>query len=400
MATSIARTFRTALRRFENVADSVSYVDDIKTAARNVEIPNSIGDMFENINYQVIDNRLTGNGVKLHSVEPYLRRGELRKFAQSIRSSAVITSADELAFTRSLGNNIPDLKVRELDENIISARRSNPDLDVVATSGEELYNKLTPTARTKLERAVNIIKSTAITTGTVAGVFAVLTVGEDLYQTIVDATNTRKGCYLVRSLNGETTSCKIYKRSCGNLSNDTSNVCEPQQIPVELGGNVALFLMNAINNNTLSIEIGELLQLSAPLSSLNIQTVLTNPELVDKVIENYEEQIQEESINYCIQVTQIEGGIVPPCRACNPAASVNSTQYIDTSTLADNYTLKCVQDISVLSTLVDLATGVGVKIFDTLGALFPHLRTIAIVIIVIIVLLIIASFAFKKKPVS
>ena len=391
---SLTSAIRRSLRSFENLTEAANYINDIKTVARQIDVP-AVGSLFENLTYAIDNNRLTANGIKLHSVENLLRRGELIKFADTLNSTVVIRATDQVGFIRSLGNNLPDLKIREFDDNLVVARRTTPELDVNASSGIELYNKLTPSGRSSFERAMTTIKNTA-KAGLAVGVFVSFSVlAANLYQTVVDATEAKKGCYLLRTLNNVTTSCKINNRSCLNLQSTTKS-CTPQEIPDVLSYNIAIFLMYAVNVTNLASEIGILLSLGGPLANNNIQIVLNNADSVKTINTQYKDKIKEIT-DPCITTLEVEGGILPPCRACNPTANATSTEYVDTSVLADNITLQCVRDVSILSTLVDVATGMGVQIFDTLGGLFPYFRTIAIVVIIIIVLVIIASFVFKKK---
>lgn len=394
MSLAFLKNYRKSLKPFSKISDTVNVVNDLKLAAKNTEIP-SIHNMFDKVEFTLKDNQLAANGVKLNSVEFLLRRGELQQLFDILNLKIKVRAVDQIGFIKSLGDNIPDLKIKKLDDKINIAKQSNSDIDINAATGKELKEKLTKKSRSKLDRIGNLIKRVAGASPVVAGLFATMKIGGDFYDNLVDSTNKNKGCFLIRSVNGVANSCKLYNRSCEHKTKDTSNACDDRHMPIELSFNVALFLMNALNNENKSNEIGKLLNLNGPLTTLNIQSVLDNYEKYDQVISNYLKEFKNIP-NPCMQMNEIEFGIVPACRSCNPSADINSTEYVDTSMIATNITIQCIQRGSIIHTLVDIASGMGIEIFNAVGSIFPNGKKIAIVIFLFIILFICISIILKS----
>lgn len=404
MSLKFIKNFRSSMRKFTNVAEATVHINNLKLSAKNIEIP-SISRMFDDAKFRVADNHIvTSNGTKLNSIERLLRRGELRKLGNILGLKTVVRSSDELAFMKTISNNIPDVKVRQLDDMVLSAKRTHPDLDIHTSlnsksktklTGKELHDKLSPKTRTKLEKAFKIIKFGAKSAPYAVGTFGILALSGNLYQNLIDANDASKGCYLLRTINGKTISCKIYNRSCLNQTRDTQNSCTNDQFPTAIPFNVALFLMNSLDNTTKAKEIGIFLNLDEKILNINnINSVLNNMEQVHLIISKFNTEFITIA-NPCIELSQIEGGIVPACRACNPSANINSTEYVDISDLAENYTLQCIQNVPLIHTLIDVASNLGVKVFDTLNNMFPWVKKFIIIIIAFIILLVTIAITIK-----
>lgn len=398
---TLTGAIRRALKRFRTADEAISAIDDIKINARNVNI-NPITDMFENLNYNVVNTRLTANGFPLNELESLVRRGEIIQFGRNVNSSAVIRASDQTGFVRTL-RDIPDVRLKQLDDKIAATRLVNPDLDIMAPNGQQLYNNMTPLARSKFESAMNKIKAAAGPTLIVAGVVGIIIIGVDFYQSIVEATENRRGCFLIREINNQTTSCKIMARSC-NPASDTTNSC--QTIPSELKYNTTLFLMSIVGTPT-ATTVGNLLSIGGPVTNVNIPQIIANADDFELARDYYYNTSTVTITNPCsYQVVGVEGNIVPLCRACVPSANINSTEYVDNSDLADNYTLQCVATTSILDTLVDVGVGLGLDLFNLLGSFsgnlsgnIPLLSGILIFIFILIIGVVV-FFRFGKNKKS
>ena len=402
------KSFRKSLKPVKSATDAVDKIQFLKTAAKVSDIP-TIANIFDDVDlkYAVKNHRLSANGINLSSIEPILRRGELSKVVSLLNIKASVRMVDQVGFIKSIGKDIPDIKIKEFSDSLKLAKKINPELDIPASSVKELKSKLSVKGNKVLSNALSLIKASAGATLAVSGVFAVLKIGGDLYENLIDATNKRKGCYLLRTINGVTSSCKINNRSCTDKSLDTENLCSPNLIPESLSFNVALFLLNAINDDDkeLSIHIVNTLKIANfkkpftddELTTENIDQIISDKNKYMLIINTYSQNFKDVSEPCSLKSNKIEQGIIPPCRACNPSADINSTEYVDTSELAVNITLQCQQNSTILETLVDVATGMGVKIFDTLTGAFPNAKKIFYFLIIFIVLIISCSFIFKNK---
>ena len=83
------------------------------------------------------------------------------------------------------------------------------------------------------------------------------------------------------------------------------------------------------------------------------------------------------------------------CVACNPSATTNSELYLDDSELAENYTLQCVTDSTILETLVDVATNMGIDLFDATSGSRGKVNLIFSVVFGILLLILFISLGLR-----
>lgn len=397
----LTKAIRNALKPFRDANEIIGPVNSIKTAAKSVG--NVVGNIFENFKYTLQKNVLHVNNVGLNTVEHLLRRGELIKFARITNSNVVVKAIDERGFRATLSN-IPDMKLRQLDESIGTARRVQPNLDVPVrkTDGsvktaEELAASMTPAARKTFEGAMSKIKAAAGASLVVGGVFVAFQFGSDFYKTIIEATENRRGCFLIRTIDGKTVGCKLPSRTCGTPSQDQTNYCQTN--PENVLYNPALYLIAAIKDSTINTELSELL--GTDIDETAIPGILGNTEKFQLLKDKYYNDRPELKDICRTSIVGLENNTVPNCRACTPAADVNSTEYVDISNLADNYTLQCVHTVSMLDTLIDAANSLGVKLFSNLNPFSDSLmKNIWILVMIFVALLAIGLVAFFGSKLS
>lgn len=399
---SLSAALRKGLKAFRGVEQPDIYTRAIKDAAANAPV-RGIGDIFNNAPMSVIDNRLHINNVPMNRIENFLRRSELRKFADSISSTVRFTAADERAFARTL-THLPDPKLKNLDDAISSAKISHPELHKSATTGDELRQVLTPAAKTKFENAFNKIKAAAAGSLVVAGTFAVLDLAKNMYDAAVETAEKRKGCHLVREANNNTYTCKLSNRSCVNQNSDKP--CPQDNVDLPSASNLynptLMLLWAALKDETLASKLRGLFTPPIEITPENMGLIVNNSERFE-ILQNFYNDERPLISNICeLQATQVENGVVPFCRACMPSADQTNTQFVEVSELAENYTFVCITTASVLESFIDIGEKLGLNLFGNVAGFSGDLSGnfkygfIALIVIFISVLVYAIFSRFKK----
>jgi hypothetical protein len=373
----------------------------MRVASRGGGNPSSVGDIFETATFRLGDDgRLLMNNAPLSEVQVLLRRGELGSFARRVDSTVPITSSAEAGFRATLVG-IPDTVFRQIDETAAIQRLRHPDLDIFVNPNmtpTELANSMTPAARSTFEGAMRKITAFAGTSLSVFGVVALIAIGIDFYQAIIDATLNKRGCFLVRIVGSELTSCRLIERTCWTplMSNCEINARPP------LPFNTTIMLISALRteNSQLAADLGVALGLQGPLTNSNVSQVMSDNGLFT-LAEIYFDENAPELLGICDTNSQIEGGIQPLCRACETTAGRDSSQYINTSELADNFSLQCVPTGSILDTLVDIGIGIGVDLLSPFGkisgSISENFFVIMIIVIIAVVVVVVISIIAKSS---
>lgn len=400
----MASSFARALRQVPKSIDPPSvntHATALRTAARTQGNPSVLGDIFDSATFGV--NTRNGGGLTMGSgnipiedVARTLRRGELRNFAGMVGGGTVSPNA-EAAFRATLRAE-PENIIRNLDDSIAVNRVRHPDLDVRVndnSTGESLRNSMTPEGRVKFENAMNKLRALVGTTGTAFGVFAVIVLSLDFYQSMVDATLNRRGCfYAVR--NGNTvTSCRLLARTCWE-PNSTAPLCPDSP---NLKYNIAIMLNQSLNDNTLRNTLETLI--GTAITTNSITDILTTDASVRTLITYYNEN-SVTITNPCAAAPQLEQSI-QLCRACESSANLTSLLHFDDSELPDNATLVCVPTGSVLETLIDVGFGLGVDLVQGVGdklsnSVSGNLWFIMLFLIILVVIVAVVRLFKSDKP--
>lgn len=383
--------FRKGIKRFGKSAELDNVVSEIKLNKSGIK---SIDDVFENLPTSNIDNEISVNGTKLRSVEPDLRIGNIRKALDDMKISSTVTSSDESALKNILKKEVPDFQVNDLTTKIDSAKAVHSDLNVKsATDGNALKESLTPSAQAKVTSAWSKIKTAAGTAGIAAGIIAAIVIGEDLWESINTATKERNGCFVTKIVNGKTTGCKLLNRSC---EYQQGTPCDTS-IASTINFNINLLLKHAIaNDSTLLSKINTDTGLS--ITSDNVDTVLNSSDNVTKLVEWYDTNKSNTTLaaDLCALIGQ-----TTLCLACDPTATANSVNYVDASDLAENCSLKCIADSSLLETLVDVTTGMGLDVFEDVKSAISgdfDIKKYGIIIVAIIAIIIVVFLVIRFLP--
>lgn len=213
---------------------------------------------------------------------------------------------------------------------------------------------------------------------------------------IAKATEARKGCFMITTISGKSTSCKIASYSCE--SGKTGNFCSN----VGAYYNTTLCLMAAADlpdTDQRKIELCTGFNVSPSELKKKLASVIDSQfATASSIITNMQADPKKRiTPNICTIVhPDIEGGKIPSCRMCSPTDNPVSTTYIDATQYGENITFQCVDKPSILDTISDVVVTTGKDIWQGVsGGLGSALRILLIVLGVFLGLLVILGLGVK-----
>jgi len=356
---------------FSTTPSTTAAITNLKANKINIR---PIDSVFELMNYQNVNNDIKVNGKFFREQQLNFRAGNVRQAFRELGVLNNVRAVDESALKSNIRTISPDIDIGKYKDNLSQAKIRHGDLDVTARTGAELEAKLSPASKIKFN---NAMKKLIIGSATVAGIFLIYEVTSSIYDGMVEATNRRNGCFVTSKVNGRTTSCKLTSRSCNTEA--TTSACQ----------NDGDLVAKAIETQT-----------NIKVKDSTISELFSVPENVDKLTEFLKETYKtgNEPWTYCPDIKQAR------CTACDPSAQVSTIDYVDTSPIAPNATLTCIQNTTILEGLIDLSTGLGIKIFDAIsdsvsqnsGSL-SNGYAIAIIVIILLIIVGVSIFLQLKK---
>lgn len=360
---------------------------------------------MKKIEFKYVNGSAVVNSSPWRTYVPDMRTGKIRKAFDKMKVTTDIKPRDEAAFKKLLSNDLPDIKVDLMETNIAAAKPSNPGLDIPpAKDGAALKESLSPSDQMKVEITMEKFKKYA-TGGVVAGVIGVILYGGiSLYEDLNRAAKERNGCFIVEYALGTTKGCKINPRSCD--LQEGSNSCQNNKI----NANIYTFMYDVVDRNDTQLMAKIKAECGIELSDKSsVVAVLNSSDKTITMVEWYKKNItpDAEIYNPCDVAKKVNNNVdIKGCIACDSSQPPNSSRYVDDSDLATNLQIKCITNSTILDALVDVATGLGITIFervsDSATSASGSLSNQWFVYIIVIVLIVIISFSvylqfFKKS---
>lgn len=327
------------------------------------------------------------------AINRILRQGDLKKLIAVSKQNIPVTAADVSAFKKLVGNT-PELGLKNVDDVATVAKRERPHLNATL----ETLDKIPDTARRDLKKVESNLYKHFKEGTTVALTIGVATVGVNW---ISEATRTRKGCFMLTTLDGRTTSCKVAAYTCSTGDADKGNRCTGATDYY----NTTLVLMHLVSlpdadPNKIAIATAT----GIPVNELNAKLAIiidNHYPAVAAAIKNMGDQ-RPKTFSICgITNDAVEGGVVPSCRMCDPTANPVSTAFIDPEQYADNITFQCVTNPSVLDTVSDAIVSTGHNLWDGVitgaSGAFKQIGILAVIILVVLVLVTFIARTLTKK---
>lgn len=379
-------------------------VNQLKAA--KCDVP-SIDSVFENLPFTKVNDEIHINDARFRDLEVKFRKGEIKSALDDANISNTIPVADEAALRKTIKAEAPDIDVQELNKKIDTAKKYHEDLNVTAKDGAELESKLSAPSKEKAKSMYSKIVAGIAIGGTATGLFTALIVTGEVFEDIANANNSRNGCFLVYK-NTETVACKLPSRSCGYGSNGAVP-CSSENVE-KTKYNIYLMVHNIFQQND-EASIAEMKDAGIILGTDNEDPSTYSPDVtletqdnVGKLIEYYNEKYP--SITDVLFDPCAVSGITEGCVSCNTTASTNSVEYATTELLDGNLTYMCIEDSTVIDTLTDIATTLGVDLFtasgDSLSGSFQGNFFLSVIIVLVLVFAIALAIKFipKKKGVE
>lgn len=396
-----ARAFLEAITRgasvfVKDLDETATVISGIKNARTGINEIDAIWSELP-IEHSAVDLDLEINGVKFRDLIGDLRVGEINSVLERASIGQTVSAADEAALKNALRPLIPDFEFNDIAAKYRTIAKYHADLDVkAADSGNALKQQLSLASQKKVESTWSKIKKTAGKSAVAFGVTSACVLSGDMWSALNDATKARNGCFLISKLDGKAASgCKLTPRSCGGSKN-ALGACRKN---LQLRYNVRLMLLDALANNVTDVKkIVRHLTGKDLKSKADIDTVLSsgNGEHI-ATLENYYNSSGGEITSEPCQLA----GDAPPrtCISCDPSALPTSFDFVDSKGLAANMTLKCVTDSTLLKTLVDLTTSLGIEAFDDakagISGNLDWLKKYSIMAVIVVVLAAIVTIALK-----
>lgn len=321
------------------------------------------------------------------AVHRFVREANIDALARAAGANVVITSTERSAFRATMVDT-PERALRDVGEAAATSAARRPHLNVTAeqianlsTTGKRDYSKITQNLFKYFKKGTFI----ALTLGSVY-------VGVDW---IAKATERRKGCFMLTTIDNKTTSCKVAAYSCIGAI-EGSDMCRSISSKYY---NVTLVLMHIAADlpDTDQRKIDVAKAAGVAVSELNAKlgnVIDTKFAEVSAVIEQMGDENRPTNFKICeITHPNVEGGKVPPCRMCSPSDNPTSTTFIDSNLYGDNITFQCSVSPSIIDTIDDAIITTGKNLWEGVtGALAPLRKWLVwgAVIVVVILFLVLA----------
>jgi hypothetical protein len=316
-----------------------------------------------------------------------IKSGDLDAMLKDLDTNVVATASEREAFGKTVELN-PDKEFKQLDEEITKNKATHGDLAVADET------KMSTETKEKIKKAESKLKTGAKYALIIGGIIGGI-------GWLKSAVKKRDGCWMVSTINGQTTSCKVQSYSCASSSTDSDSACQELAYTNSV---LQLMAISALDDND-SIKTKFLADsgLTADdIKSESLGAILTDKTKSANYIKGIKAMASPLKVDICkISNSSIEGGVIPACRMCDIGASPTSTAYIDPTQFASNISFKCVTGSTYLDVLTDVAKSTGLDLLGSSSNMSGNLGSIfkwgAIIVIIILVLLIVFKFIGGRK---
>lgn len=382
-------SFVKSLKNFIGIGKNA---DNLVTSLKNVDSGiKSLDDALRDLPVtKSSTGHLTVAGEPLGSINKVLREGDLVEIVRLSGKQIPITAIEKANFKTAVAE-FPEKAIRDVLDNADVTKIKYPQLNVNIDNINLLPDSAKQIAA-KVES--NLGKYFKV------GAFVTLFVGGIVVSKIwlEKATLDRKGCWMLRTVNGKTSSCKVVDYSC-NASN-TTMACT-----VSLSYyNVTLTLMKICTLDDTNVDKVEISKLTGiAVNEMNDKLATLIDQHFEKISTYIDGMSTKPVVDVCkITHPSIEDGTIPNCRLCVPSANPTSTRYIDPTQYADNVTFECVDQPTIIDTIADIVVSTGKNLWDGVtgslsGVLKPILIAVGVILVLIIIISIITRFMPKKK---
>lgn len=321
-------------------------------------------------------------------VNKVMREGNLSEIVKMSGKNIPVSKIESASF-KSLVADTPEKAFKDVTDLATANKKSFPHLDLKEA---DLGNMSKSAAKDVKKVESNLYKYFKTGTKIVLTV-GVVYVGVDW---LIKTNEKRKGCFMLTTINGKTTSCKVQTYSCVGSGGDMCTSALPYY-------NITLVLIKIASmpdTDALKIKVAAAAGVQPSALSSSLANVIdTKYSEITTVIAD---ATNKPTFVICeLSHPDVEKGEIPPCRMCSPSDTPISTSYIDPKQYPDNVTFQCSPNPSLLDTLADVVKNTGKDLFDGIsGGLTTLLKPLLIlggVIIIILILISVVMNLFKNR---
>lgn len=237
------------------------------------------------------------------------------------------------------------------------------------------------------------LKKIAGVSGKIVLTVGILYVGIDWLKRSLEE---RKGCWLITTVNGKSTSCRMSRHMCSKITLSSTAPCVNENT-FDIY-NAVVFLINTFNRPTDDNLLKGL------LIALNIEVLPSTDEIPNIIKTKFDvldtftkEHLNEmKTMNLCAHDLGVESNKIPYCRMCDPQALPSNTTFVNTDGLSSNMTFHGVEDPNVLDLLSDVVTSTGKNIFDNVFSFGWSILKYGVWLLLALVIIAVYVFFYKK----
>lgn len=375
----------------KNSAEEVSIITkSVSTGTR------SIDDIIKALPVKRTKNGLITIGDEtVGTINRVIREANLAKLAELAKYGKPITATEKSLF-RELVGETAERTLKDISDATVSSVKSYPKLNVGAEGVSALKGSDKAVVEKVQSNFLKRFKQGLVIPLAIGAVY----VGVDW---LVKATAKRKGCFMLTTINGKTTSCKVAAYTC--TDNSAEGTLCGENLPYY---NTTLILMKIVtlsNTDANKLKIAQVTGFNVNDLESKLATIIDTKyaEVSDAIADMKNRPV----LNVCgIKSNDVEGGNIPACRMCSPSDDPTSTTFIDPSQFGSNITFHCSINPSILDTINDVVVTTGENIWggitgNILGPLKRGLIIIAIIAVVAMILFGAIRFGMlqmKNKP--
>ena len=343
-----------------------------------------------------------------HSIGKFrkmIKSADLDGLVEAAGNKIEISEVDRAAFREVIGHT-PDLGLKKITEVARDLKKQIAHLDTTIEKVDKLSEKAKKDVVKIETRLLNFFK---------LGAYAALGIGGAIAGVgwLHRATEARKGCHMVTTIDGKLTSCKIAALSCVNGKPDTTST---QHTGVKnCNQKVPLGLYNTTHALIRLVSLEDSAELKQDLARATKIPVAELYDKLDVIISNkladasevVEKATAYHNYNNICAATHPKVTIdVPECRMCSSDVDQGSLLYIDPFLYDnDNITFQCVTDPTYIDTIADLTLATGESFIEGLTTLakgaWEGFKLLAMisggVVVLLVVLLLVYRYAVPKE---
>lgn len=302
------------------------------------------------------------NAVYLHEFESVIRSGNLVRLLEIADRHVVLNGSDKKLFS-DIAKDFPEKTLRDIDEISAITKMERPQLNVTYTN----IDRLSETSLKELNHFKRNWMKYA-TAGTVALVIGTITMINSWFK---DALAARRDCWLVKTVNGVSTSCRVSRFTCGDIQSSSGNTVNVKYCMDDTAAfyNITVYFINIVNSDNANVhKVNLTKELYWQVEKLSIDTanlLETKFHVIQNYIETNVKTLHGIFENPCIGTHRdIESGKMPFCRVCDQTADPRSTRFVYPKLVSDKVTFKCVADPSLVDLFTDMAVSTGQNLWN------------------------------------